>query len=704
MSKPETNIPSQLGDFEIHTLLGAGGSGQVFEATWGPRKVALKILRSDLLPNDAERTRFYSEAQRLADLGHPGIVKILSYGSFDDGRPYLAMELLEGVPLASLVTDGPLPFEQAIRLFSQIAQATAAIHKHGLIHRDLKPENIVVASNNFAVLLDFGIAKSLDAPASTTTQEGGVRGTPAYMAPERFFGQAASIASDIYELSVLLYVMVTGQLPWSSTFDPEARLNPKRPSEVGAKISHQLETVIMRGLSTRPEARPASVGELLEQVTSASGAIDAEPQTKKPAQHRYTMPLSGDGSATPRHQTNAAGAGHVSKQSAPSAGPEAFAPTLHSTNSTHKRKLRSLWPIWLAAGVAMVSVGVAVAFWDRGQSPEDSSELDGAEEPVGFAGAAARRESPEPLTPTDPQTESTTDLVVSNRVGDDSLLDAVTTLHPRDTTLLMAFRLRELRQSTAFSKLITDQKELEPLATLTRATQACGIDVIEDLDWVSLGTGPSKNQDFDIIVSGNFTRDTLETCLANVGSSMGAGSKLRRDGDITLIEDGDGPSAFAWISANTVMVSTRKSADAVWLRKRIAREDSMEGSKVGRTTLAGVNRKATIWLAGRTDTISDTREVEGIAVPSRLVASIVVGDAVRLDSTLIYPDGKVAKAAAKAIDSNFDKARSDALMGGLLEALTVTQKKSDVVVEIAIGKTGTEMLAGAIGAALAARK
>ena len=132
----------------------------------------------------------------------------------------------------------------------------AALHEAGLLHRDLKPENVFLPNDGGAKLLDFGIAKDISAPSSTTTQAGVARGTPATMAPERFFGAPASESSDVYELALLLYAMLVGHLPWADTTDASVRLDPVSPIDAGAGVSKKLSVEIMRALSTRPERRP----------------------------------------------------------------------------------------------------------------------------------------------------------------------------------------------------------------------------------------------------------------------------------------------------------------------------------------------------------------------------------------------------------------------------------------------------------------
>ncbi|HLU66185.1 MAG TPA: serine/threonine-protein kinase, partial [Kofleriaceae bacterium] len=269
-ARPGPSVPGALGDFAVSGVLGEGGSGTVYDATWGHRRVALKVLRAELVPGGRERDRFLSEAALLQSIDHPGVVKVLGAGALPDGRPYLAMELVEGESLARRIARGALPLDEAMAIFQQLADAVGALHARGLIHRDIKPENVIL-TGRYAVLLDFGIAKPENAPASTITQEGSVRGTPAYMAPERFFGAAASTATDLYELAVLLYAMVAGRLPWDDVGDPAARLNPPPPSRHGAALPGELETALLAALSTRAEARPPSVAELARRLGEAAG-------------------------------------------------------------------------------------------------------------------------------------------------------------------------------------------------------------------------------------------------------------------------------------------------------------------------------------------------------------------------------------------------------------------------------------------------
>ncbi|CAN5916315.1 hypothetical protein BH11MYX4_BH11MYX4_62340 [soil metagenome] len=262
--------------FEPLRVLGEGGSGIVYEVrvrsglVARPETLALKVLRAELAPSEKERRRFLAEAERMQRLDAPGLVPLLEWGLLPDGRPYLAMPLLDGETLAERLKRGPLPAALAARYFASLASAVHALHEAGMVHRDVKPENVMLVGDS-PVLLDFGIARDIDDGATTTTVEGRVRGTPAYMAPERFFGAPASVRSDVYELGVVLYMMLVGRLPWGSEKNVTDRLNPANPRDAGADVSRSLATLILRALSTRPEVRPATALELARDVAAAAG-------------------------------------------------------------------------------------------------------------------------------------------------------------------------------------------------------------------------------------------------------------------------------------------------------------------------------------------------------------------------------------------------------------------------------------------------
>ncbi len=267
--------PPALGPFRARGVVGRGGTSVVYEvASAKGERLALKVQLAELAPSTKERERFLAEAERMGRVTHPSLVPVRGSGVLPDGRAYLLMPLLEGETLAARIAKGPMPLATALDRFAELASAVHALHVASLVHRDVKPENVVLESRGGgverAVLLDFGIARASDDRATTTTLEGRVRGTPAFMAPERFFGAEASVSSDVYELAVTLYAMLAGTLPWRSETSASDRLDPAPLDTVRPGIPRALATVVLRALSTRPEARPPSAEALAAEVRAAS--------------------------------------------------------------------------------------------------------------------------------------------------------------------------------------------------------------------------------------------------------------------------------------------------------------------------------------------------------------------------------------------------------------------------------------------------
>ncbi len=269
--------------FTLGEVLGQGGSGTVYAALKGGRELAVKVLREDVAPSPRECRRFVGEAERMKRVTHAGLVALVESGVLPDGRPYIVMPRLHGETLAHRLARGPLPLDRALAMFDVLAGAVAALHDAGLVHRDIKPENILLEVGDRAgvrggdedgvrpVLLDLGIAQEQDGGSSTTTLEGRVRGTPAYMAPERFFGASATTRSDVYELGVTLYAMVVGRLPWREAQSSD-RLNPLDPAEHGVAVTDGLRRAIFAALATSAEARPPSVRAFATTVSHAASA------------------------------------------------------------------------------------------------------------------------------------------------------------------------------------------------------------------------------------------------------------------------------------------------------------------------------------------------------------------------------------------------------------------------------------------------
>ena len=217
---------TRLGPYEVTAQIGVGGMGEVYRATDTnlKRAVAIKVLPESVAA-DAERlARFQREAEVLASLNHPHIAAI--YGlERSDGTTALVMELVEGPTLADRIAQGPIPVDEALPIAKQIAEALEAAHEQGIIHRDLKPANIKVRPDGTVKVLDFGLAKAMDAVGSapTVTQSptitspammtgvGMILGTAAYMSPEQARGKTADKRSDVWAFGCVLYEMLTGQ-------------------------------------------------------------------------------------------------------------------------------------------------------------------------------------------------------------------------------------------------------------------------------------------------------------------------------------------------------------------------------------------------------------------------------------------------------------------------------------------------------------
>ena len=247
---------TRLGRYEILSLLAAGGMGEVYVArdTNLGRRVALKVLPSELTA-DADRTaRFIREAEASSALNHPAIVTVHDAGAAGDVQ-YLAMELIDGEPLSEWMRshrDTP----RALELMAQVAEGLAAAHAHGIVHRDLKPANIVVGKGGWAKVVDFGIAKLTErtngkSNGSGETAPAAVMGTAAYMAPEQIEGRAVDHRADVYSFGVVLHELVTGRHPIDNV--------TARPLD---RLPRDLQKIIRRCLAKDPEQRYQSMKDL----------------------------------------------------------------------------------------------------------------------------------------------------------------------------------------------------------------------------------------------------------------------------------------------------------------------------------------------------------------------------------------------------------------------------------------------------------
>ena len=278
-SPTDSRIGRQVGPYRLVAELGHGGMGTVYRAERADSayraSVAIKFVRGSLASPDAER-RFRSERQILADLAHPNIARLIDGGTADDGTPFLVMDVVEGEAIDRYCDHRGLVLRERLELFRTVCAAVQYAHQALVIHRDLKPSNILVTADGTPKLLDFGIAKLLDAESDAAGDTGTLARalTPTYASPEHMRGARVTVATDVYSLGVVLYKLLTGRLPFdvplgASPGDIERLVcdtEPTRPSAADARLAGDLDAIVLKALRKEPELRYPSVGELSEDV------------------------------------------------------------------------------------------------------------------------------------------------------------------------------------------------------------------------------------------------------------------------------------------------------------------------------------------------------------------------------------------------------------------------------------------------------
>src|SRR5579862_5391443 len=291
-------LPSgtKLGPYEIQSLLGAGGMGEVYRArdTRLNRTVAIKILAKGLAEAPEVRQRFEREARAVSSLNHPHICALYDVGQ-QDGVEYLVMEYLEGETLAARIEKGSLPGGDLLRYASQIADALDKAHRQGMVHRDLKPGNVMLTKTG-AKLLDFGLAKGGeilqgDMGSSPTmshplTVKGTIVGTMQYMSPEQLEGKEVDARSDIFSFGAMLYEMATGKKAFeakshASLIAAILKDDPRPMRELQPLAPPQLESIVKSCLAKDPDERPQSAHDLklqLDWIRDSSGITQVTQQ------------------------------------------------------------------------------------------------------------------------------------------------------------------------------------------------------------------------------------------------------------------------------------------------------------------------------------------------------------------------------------------------------------------------------------------
>ncbi len=286
-------VERKLGPYEILSLIGRGGMGEVYQArdTRLDRMDALKILPLEVASDPDRLRRFVREAKAASALNHPNIATIYEIGE-SDGIHWIAMELVEDETLAERMKDRPLEMDEILDIGIQAAEALEAAHKKGIIHRDIKPANLMMTPEGRVKILDFGLAKrthwegqtaAAAVSSETHTFPGMIMGTARYMSPEQVLGQPVDHRTDIFSLGVMLYEMAAGQPPFagetpSAIFDAIVHQTPAWPPRVQARIPEELRRIIQKALEKFREMRYSTASELSADLKQLKRDIDRESQ------------------------------------------------------------------------------------------------------------------------------------------------------------------------------------------------------------------------------------------------------------------------------------------------------------------------------------------------------------------------------------------------------------------------------------------
>ncbi|MBI2940209.1 MAG: PASTA domain-containing protein [Chloroflexi bacterium] len=263
------DLPGDLlgGRYRLEQRIGEGATAEVYRAidVVLDRPVAVKLLRPSLAANEISRRRFLDEARAAARLTHPNVVAVFDVG-IDGDRQYLVMELVAGPSLKDLIrSEGPLPVDRALTIAVQVLDALHDAHARGIVHRDVKPQNVLLTvdsthttGSGHAKVADFGIAAAANTPQPGET--GIVVGTAHYISPEQALGQPASVASDLYAVGVVLYEMLTGQLPFTGDSPlgialQHVQAEPPSPRQYNPRLTPRIEASLRRALTKRPNER-----------------------------------------------------------------------------------------------------------------------------------------------------------------------------------------------------------------------------------------------------------------------------------------------------------------------------------------------------------------------------------------------------------------------------------------------------------------
>ena len=289
-------LAGQFGRYRIIRALGKGAMGTVYlaEDTHIERQVALKTPHFTEDPTGEQMERFFREARSAGNLRHPNICPIYDFGQID-GKHFITMAYIEGRPLSAFIQpDKPQSERQILIVIRKLALALQEAHDKGIVHRDLKPANIMVDTSGEPIIMDFGLARQASRGDDIRlTQTGNILGTPAFMSPEQVEGDPEKIGppTDQYSLGVILYELLTGQLPFHGSvmavMGQILTKEPPRPSQLRPEMDQRVETVCLKMMAKTPSERFASLKAVADELATILKSPASKPASKeKPGPHR----------------------------------------------------------------------------------------------------------------------------------------------------------------------------------------------------------------------------------------------------------------------------------------------------------------------------------------------------------------------------------------------------------------------------------
>ncbi len=284
-------IGETISHYKILEKLGEGGMGVVYKAEdiKLKRTVALKFLPPELTRDPEAKKRFIHEAQAASALDHSNICTIHEIDETKDGQTFIAMSFIEGQNLINMIEKGPLKMEEAIDIAIHVAEGLYEAHQKGIIHRDIKPGNIMITTKGQAIIMDFGIAKSAD--QTVMTKSGTIMGTTNYMSPEQACGKKIDNRSDIWSLGVLMYEMITGQLPFKGEYTEAIIFSiqneePEPPTALRTGVPKELERIVLKALVKAPDQRYQHVDEIIVDLKNLIKDLDHTLSKEMPTEKR----------------------------------------------------------------------------------------------------------------------------------------------------------------------------------------------------------------------------------------------------------------------------------------------------------------------------------------------------------------------------------------------------------------------------------